>query len=122
MQLRSTFESSDSYRIAVYALMSSALMILIVIASGASQGLSSDSAWQFKAVEQHVDGSSPAFTTLVTADPTDLSANKYDWISWWAPGDALILYWLMRLHLKLGLAVRVIAILCLVAGSVGWSL
>jgi hypothetical protein len=103
------------------ALLSAGLAILTVVAPGAPQGTDTDSGWQFKAVQQHLQGSSPTFNTLVSPNPHDLSIDRTEWISWWAPGSALLVWPLMALHLALGTAVRVVAILCLLGGSVGWS-
>lgn len=105
----------------VRALLSAGLAIAVIVATGAPQGSDTDSGWQFKAVQQYIDGSSPSFNTLVGPDPEDLSRNLTRWISWWAPGSGLLVWSLMRLHLTLGGAIRVIAIVCFLAGSVGWS-
>jgi hypothetical protein len=104
------------------ALLSAGLAVLVVIATGAPQGSDTDSGWQFKALQQHFQGSSPTFNTLVSPDPQNLSANVTQWISWWAPGSGLLLWPLLRLHLTLGLAIRIVAISSFLAGSLGWSL
>jgi hypothetical protein len=99
-----------------------AIILIIVLWAGATQGVDSDSAWQFRAVQQHFDGASPTFNTLMKPNPADLSENRAQWIVWWAPGNVILISSLMRVNLTLGQAVRLMGFLCLALGAVGWSL
>jgi hypothetical protein len=98
------------------------MMFLIVLCARTTQGVDSDSAWQFRAVQQHFAAASPTFNTLVKPNPADLSENIAGWIAWWAPGNGIFVSSLMRLGLTLGQAVRFTGFLFLALGAVGWSL
>lgn len=110
------FEQSSS--LLVLTFISSILVVLLV--SGTPQGLYSDPAWQMKALQQYLVGESPSFNHLVTPRANDLSLDKAEWIFWWPPGTQLLAYPLMANGISMGDALRIIAIVCLILGSLGW--
>jgi hypothetical protein len=107
---------------ALVALTSALVLIIVVVGFGAAQGIDSDAGWQFRAAQQYFDGSSSTINTLVSPDQKDLTTMTRQWISWWAPGNGLIISALLKLHLTLGQAARLMGILCLISGTLGWSL
>ena len=106
-------------RLPVFAFLSSLIIVLAVWRT--PQSLFSDPSWQLKALQQHLRNESPTFNTLVQADPLDISQSKQEWISWWPIGTNLLVYPLLRLGLTIGAAVRVVAALSLVVGSIGFG-
>lgn len=101
---------------------SAIVTILIVLVSGACQGIDSDTGYQVRALQQNREGVSPTFNTFISPKPADLSQDVASWMVWWAPGNGILLSLIMHLGLNLGTAARILAILCLVVGAGGWSL
>ena len=101
------------------ALVSSLVIVLLV--SRTPQALYSDPSWQLKAMQQYFAGESRSIGTLVQADPKDLSRNSEEWISWWPIGTNLLVYPFVRSGISLAAAVRVVADLALIVGSVGFG-
>src|SRR5882724_3501374 len=64
---------------------SAVVITLIVLVSGASQGIDSDTGWQVRALQQNCEGTSPTFTTFISPNPADLSQDVASWMVWWAP-------------------------------------
>jgi len=106
-------------RLPLLAFLSSVLIVLAV--SRTPQSLFSDPSWQLKALQQHLAGEAPTFNTLVQADPRDLSQDVQEWISWWPIGTNLLVYPLLRAGMTMGIAIRVLADLALILGSVGFG-
>lgn len=106
-------------RLPLLALLSSLALVLAV--SRTPQSLFSDPSWQLNALQQHMAGESPTFNTLVEPDPRDLSQNTAEWISWWPLGTNLLVYPLLRIGVSMGAAIRVLAALCLIVGSLGFG-
>src|SRR5581483_7486384 len=106
-------------RLPLLAFLSSVLIVLAV--SRTPQSLFSDPSWQLKALQQHLAGEAPTFNTLVQADPRDLSQDVREWISWWPIGTNLLVYPLLRAGMTMGVAIRVLADLALILGSVGFG-
>ncbi|OLE11582.1 MAG: hypothetical protein AUG89_09390 [Acidobacteria bacterium 13_1_20CM_4_56_7] len=101
------------------AMLSSLVLVLAVWHT--PQSLFSDPSWQLKALQQHLAGQSPTINTLVQPDPQDLSQDHLEWISWWPIGTNVLVYPLLRMGLSIGSAVRVLAALGLILGSVGFG-
>lgn len=101
------------------ALVSSLVIVLLV--SRTPQALYSDPSWQLKAMQQYFAGESRSIGTLVQADPKDLTRNSEEWISWWPIGTNLLVYPFVRSGMSLAAAVRVLADLALIVGSVGFG-
>jgi hypothetical protein len=80
----------------------------------------SDPAYQVKAVQQMLGGESPDVHTLAEPDADDLSRDRGERLSWWAPGTQLAAEPLMKAGLPVATVARVLAALALVAGAVGW--
>ena len=96
--------------------------ILVVVATTpVVQGVYSDAANQLKAVQQRLAGESTSINVSVHPESTDLSKDASQWILWWTPGTQLVVYPLMRTGLSLGQALRVVAAVALIAGSLGWA-
>ena len=85
------------------------------------QGIYSDPAYQLKAVQQKLAGESWSINNRMNADPRDLSRAAGEWIAWWTPGTQIAVYPFMKAGLSLGSAVRTVAAITLIAGSVGWA-
>jgi hypothetical protein len=83
--------------------------------------LFSDPSWQLKALQQHLAGQSPTINTLVQPDSRDISQDHLEWISWWPIGTNAFVYPLLRMGLSIGTAVRVLAAVALILGSVGFG-
>ncbi|HEX6823779.1 MAG TPA: hypothetical protein VF123_17100 [Candidatus Sulfotelmatobacter sp.] len=101
------------------ALLSSLIVVLATWRT--PQSLFSDPSWQLKALQQHLTGQSPTINTLVQPDPHDISQDHFEWISWWPIGTNVLVYPVLRMGLTIGTAVRVLAALALVLGSVGFG-
>jgi len=101
------------------ALASSLVIVLLV--SRTPQALYSDPSWQLKAMQQYFAGESGSIGTLVQADPKDLSRNSEEWISWWPIGTNLLVYPFVRSGMSLAAAVRAVADLALIFGSIGFG-
>jgi hypothetical protein len=101
------------------ALLSSLVVVLAVWRT--PQSLFSDPSWQLKGLQQHLAGQSPTINTLVQPDPHDVSQDHLEWISWWPIGTNVLVYPLLRLGLSIGTAVRVLAALALILGSLGFG-
>lgn len=110
------FEKNSA--ILLLTLISSLLVILFTIRT--PQGLYNDPAEQMKALQQYLAGESPSFNHMVMPDPYDLSRDKASWISAWSPGTQILAYPLMINGVKTGVALRIIAAICLILGSIGW--
>ena len=72
-------------------------------------------------MQQYFAGESGSFGTLVQADPNDLSKNSEEWISWWPIGTNLLVYPFVRSGLSFAAAIRIVADLALIIGSVGFG-
>jgi hypothetical protein len=110
---------SERRHLPMLAFISSVLIVLAVART--PQSLFSDPSWQLKALQQHLAGESPTFNTLVQANPHDLSQDSREWISWWPIGTNLFVYPLLRIGMTMGVAIRVLAALSLIVGSVGFG-
>jgi len=84
------------------------------------QTLYCDPAYQIKALQQFLAGESISINHLTTPDPKDLTKNTTEWFSWWPPGTELILYPFLVRGVSIGAAVRVIVMVCLTLGCLGW--
>lgn len=101
-------------------LAASASLVVVLAGSRAVQGLYSDPAQQLLAVQQRLAGESTSINRWRHPDSLDLSRDAGEWIVWWTPGTELFAYPLMRAGLSVGAAVRTIAAVTVVVGSVGW--
>lgn len=95
--------------------------LLVALASCASLFVVSDQALQLKAFQQYRERESPSPNHLVTADPADLSRPTVAWISWWPPGTQIAVWPLAATGLPLAVALRWVAGLGVLAGSLGWA-
>jgi hypothetical protein len=86
------------------------------------QGLYSDPAWQLIGVQQFLSGTSPTPNSGRTPVAADFSTDRVDWVTWWAPGTPLLAVGPMWLGSSIGTTLRAIALVCLVAGAMGWAL
>jgi len=108
----------QNYSLLFLTFISSISLALLVIRT--PQGLYSDPAWQIKALQQYLAGESPSFNHCVMPQAEDLFQGKAGWIGYWPPGTQLLAYPLMANRIVAGDAIRIIAIVCLVLGSLGW--
>ena len=106
-------------RLPATALLSVAILAAMVFRI--PQGLYSDPAWQLAGVRQFLAGQSPTPNTGRTPVATDFSTDRLEWVTWWAPGTAFLAAGPMRLGLSSGTAVRVITLVFLTAGAIGWA-
>ena len=114
-----TFSRRPTRLLPWLALVSS---LVVVLASWRTpQSLFADPSWQLKALQQHMAGRSPTINTLVQPDPRDISRDHFEWISWWPIGTNVLVYPLLRMGLSIGTAVRVLAALALILGSLGFA-
>jgi len=104
----------------VAALLSVALLALVV--RPVPQGLYSDPAWQLIGVEQFLSGAAPTPNTAAKPASVDFSTDQFDWVTWWAPGTPLLALAPMTLGLSIGATLRGLALVCLIAGAIGWTL
>jgi len=95
-------------------------LAIIFLTMSVPQGLYIDFAEQMKALEQYLQGYSPSFNHLVEPSPRDLSLDQASWIVVWPPGTQIFAYPLMISGIKTGVALRIIAAIFLVLGSLGW--
>ncbi len=100
--------------------LASALLV-VILSWHAPQGFYMDPAWQLNALRQYLAGQSPTFNTLVQADPTDLSRDRWQWISHWPPLMGLMVWGLSKAGASMALAVRILAAAGLLVGSLGWA-
>lgn len=97
-----------------------ALALVFAIMLRVPQDINGDQAAQLRAARQYVAGESPSLNTVVQPDPADLSRDTRIWIVSRPPGPQLAAYPWLAAGLSLGAAVRIVAVLCLIAGSIGW--
>ena len=97
----------------------SALLLFLLVARN-PQGLYSDVAWQLKALQQYIAGESPSLNHVSMPRPDDLSQNTSNWISWWPPGTQLCIYPLLKNKIALGDAIRIVVIIFIIIGTLGW--
>ena len=106
-------------RLPAIALPSVAILAAMVLRI--PQGLYSDPAWQLAGVRQFLSGQSPTPNTGRTPVATDFSTDQLEWVTWWAPGPAFLAAGPMRLGLSSGAALRLIALVSLALGAIGWA-
>ncbi len=104
--------------IILLSLISAALLAIVMMK--APQGINDDSSYQVKALQQYLSGESPSINHLVTADESDLSKDKLKWICQWPFGTELLIYPLIVKGVALGDAIRVIVLVSIFVGTVGW--
>ncbi len=85
------------------------------------QGVFHDPVVQLIALRQYVAGRSPTFNTTAWPSPDDLSLDTYSWVTWWPPGMGLLLLPFVSHGVRLATAVRALAMICYVVGSLGWA-
>lgn len=105
---------------APWIVLTVALALVIALMARVPQGIHPDQASQLRAVQQYVAGRSPTVNTVVEPDLRDLSHDRAIWIMSRPPAPQLLAYPLIAADLSPGLAVRILAILCLIIGSAGW--
>jgi len=118
-QTNATFSRRPTRLLPFLALLSSLIVVLATWRT--PQSLFADPSWQLKALQQHLAGQSPTINTLVQPDARDISRNHFEWISWWPIGTNVLAYPLLRMGLSIGSAVRVLAALALILGSLGFG-
>jgi len=57
----------------------------------------------------------------VTADPSDLTRDAAQWITWWPPSTQMVVWPLVRAGMSIGGAVQAVACAALLLGSLGWT-
>jgi hypothetical protein len=95
--------------------------VLALASASAPPFVYSDQALQLKALQQFMHRQSWSPNHVTTADPADLSRDKQEWIIWWPPSTQLVVWPLAAAGLSLGGAVRAVALLAVLIGSLGWS-
>lgn len=105
---------------APWVIMIVALALVFAIMGRVPQGINGDQAAQLRGAVQYVAGQSPTLNTVVQPDPADLSRDQRIWIVSRPPGPQLAAYPWLAAGLSLGAALRIVAGLCLIAGSIGW--
>lgn len=118
-QTNATFSKRPSCLLPFLALVSSLIVVLATWRT--PQSLFADPSWQLRALQQHLAGQSPTINTLVQPDSRDISQDHFEWISWWPIGTNVLVYPLLRMGLGIGSAVRVLAALALILGSLGFG-
>lgn len=93
---------------------------LVLMAKRSAQGISDDAALQSKALQQYLEGKSPSFNHIVTARPDNLAKNNVTWLSEAPPSTQLLIYPLIKNGVTLGIVLRIIVIICIFIGTVGW--
>jgi hypothetical protein len=96
------------------------LVLVLLLTWRVPQGVHEDQAKQLRALREHVSGVSPTINDMVQPDETDLSRDRRTWIVWWSPGTQLLVYPGFAAGLSLGASVRVVSVLCLILGVIGW--
>ena len=86
------------------------------------QALFSDPAWQLKTVQQFVNGEAPRPNGWIHPRDEDLSLDREEYLIWWAPGTVWAVTPLMWAGMSPARATRTVAAVCVLAGSVGWTL
>ena len=102
----------------VAALASTALVATVTLP--APQGLWMDPAWQLRALQQYHAGESPTLNSQTQPSQADLSRDQSDWMIWWAPGPQLTAYPFVAAGLPLGWAVRIVTVVAILVGTLGW--
>jgi hypothetical protein len=97
-----------------------ALLVVFGLLARVPQSVHPDQAAQLRALQQYVAGRSPSLNTVIEPDLRDLSRDRAIWIVSRPPGPQLAAYVWRAAGFSLGTAVRIVAILCLIAGTVGW--
>ncbi len=108
--------------IAPWLALVAALAVVLGIMARVPQSLNGDQAAQLRAAVQFVAGQSPSLNTVVQPDPAELSRDTQIWIVSRPPGPQLAAYPWLAAGFSLGAAARIVATLCLIAGSIGWLL
>ena len=90
--------------------------------TGIPQAINADVAPQLKAVQQFLSGESPSINQRRVARSDDLSQDEVQWIAWWSPSTPVFVYPLMRAGVSIAASLRLLTLLCLAVGSVGWVL
>jgi GT2 family glycosyltransferase len=103
-----------------WVIMILGLAVVFGVMGRVPQGIYGDQAAQVRAALQYVAGESPSLNTVVLPDPADLSRDERIWIVSRPPGPQLAVYPWLATGLSLGTALRIVAGLCLIVGSVGW--
>jgi hypothetical protein len=97
-------------------------LVAVAAVSRTPQSLYGDQAVQFKTVQQRAAGVSPQLNTWVRPDYHDLSRDAPEPLIVWAPGTPIAAALLIDNGATVAVAARSIAIVALLAGSVGWVL
>jgi hypothetical protein len=95
--------------------------VLVALALLVPPFIYSDQADQLKALQQSLSGESRGLNELVFPDSTNLAADTTEWIVWWPPSTQVLAWPLLRAGLSIGAAIRIIAIVAVVAGAIGWA-
>jgi hypothetical protein len=101
--------------------MLSAVTVAAVVSSRTDQSFYSDPAVQMKAVRQFVAGESSRPNDWARPDYADLSRTVSEQLIVFAPGTPLAFLPFVRAGVTPARAARMVAVLALVAGSIGWA-
>ncbi|HTD61670.1 MAG TPA: glycosyltransferase [Gemmatimonadaceae bacterium] len=96
------------------------LAVVLGVMGRVPQGIYGDQASQLRAARQYVEGKSPSLNMVIQPDAADLSRDRRIWIVSRPPGPQIAAYPFLAAGLSIGAAVRIVAVLCLIVGSVGW--
>lgn len=94
--------------------------VLLIVVRNTPQGIYSDSGWQIRAVQQYLRHDSPTINDTIEPNPVDLTQNVAEWNVYWTPGNNILIYPLISGGRTISQAVRAIATISILLGSVGW--
>jgi hypothetical protein len=84
------------------------------------QSLYSDPAYQVDALQEYLQGHSHSFNETIKPMASDLSKDESNWIIWWPPGTQLAAYPWMAHGFSIGATLRIITLLMIAIGAMGW--
>lgn len=84
-------------------------------------GVGYDPARGLLASEQRLRGGANTLSELSLADPVDLSRDRLQPISWWPPGQQMVVYALRRTGVSLGGALKTLGLASWGVGMLAWS-
>jgi hypothetical protein len=96
------------------------VLIIVLLMSRSPQGLYSDPAWGTKAMQQYFCKESSTINHLSQPSVHNLTETTEAWIAWWPPSTQILTYPLIANGVGLGTAIRILVVLCLFFGIIGW--
>lgn len=103
-----------------FVILLAALAVVLAYSPRIPQGVWGDQAVQLHAVQQYHAGVSPSINHVVQPDRTDLARDRPTWLTSHPPGTQLAVYPFVAAGVPLAASLRIVAVLALVFGALGW--